>query len=134
MGKFQGLRTVDVIGNKIHDPCKHLWRSVLVIAIEDAIKDQITRCRYKRFFDGSYSSEISYVTKPNQDFATVCHYADLDHNLVRSKIKKVLKNIEENYGKSNMPQMPWQRLFKNAGVEKKIPAGSETMQPLSVTR
>ena len=90
MAKFQSLKTVDVIGSKKKDPCKHLWRTVLSVAVEDAIKSTITRCRFKDFYDGKRSIEIDYVTEPNQDFALVCHYADLDHNLVRNKVMSQL--------------------------------------------
>ena len=69
------------------------------LQIEDAIKSTITRCRFKDFYDGKRSTEIDYVTEPNQDFALVCHYADLDHNLVRNKVIKTLNNIKDNYAK-----------------------------------
>ena len=45
------------------------------------------------------------VTEPNQDFATVCHYADLDHSLVRSKVKRTLNRIEDNYAKKDMSEL-----------------------------
>ena len=38
--------------------------------------------------------DLLYITEPNQDFATICHYADLDHNLVRRKVGITFKKIE----------------------------------------
>ena len=35
---FLGLKTIDVIESKRKDPNKSLWRNVLIVAIEDAIK------------------------------------------------------------------------------------------------
>lgn len=133
MAKFQSLKAVDLIESRKKDPCKYLWRTVLSIAIEDAIKHTITRCKFKRFYENTYSPEIEYVTKPNQDFATVCHYADLDHNLVRSKATKTLKDIEENYGNKNMRSLPWQRLYKNGGFERQITKRNKTVQELHVS-
>ena len=49
MAKFQSLKAVDLIESRKKDPCKYLWRTVLSIAIEDAIKHTITRCKFKRF-------------------------------------------------------------------------------------
>tara|TARA_B100000085_G_C18533003_1_gene508753 strand:- start:274 stop:678 length:405 start_codon:yes stop_codon:yes gene_type:complete len=133
MAKFQSLKTVDVIGSKKKDPCKHLWRTVLSVAVEDAIKSTITRCKFKDFYDGKRSIEIDYVTEPNQDFALVCHYADLDHNLVRNKVIKTLNNIKDNYGNKNMRSLPWQRLYKNGGVERQITKSSKAMSQLPVS-
>ena len=105
MAEFQGLKTVDVIASRRKDPHKSLWRNVLIVAIEDAIKDTVRRCQFKDFYDGTRSLEVDYVTEPNQDFATVCHYADLDHSLVRSKVKKTLGRIEDKYAKKDMSEV-----------------------------
>tara|TARA_A100001515_G_C4520195_1_gene193210 strand:+ start:118 stop:510 length:393 start_codon:yes stop_codon:yes gene_type:complete len=105
MAEFQGLKTVDVIASRRRDPYKSLWRNVLIVAIEDAIKDTVRRCQFKDFYDGTRSLEVDYVTEPNQDFATVCHYADLDHSLVRSKVKKTLGRIEDKYAKKDMSEV-----------------------------
>tara|TARA_Y100000114_G_scaffold154345_1_gene176174 strand:- start:1069 stop:1461 length:393 start_codon:yes stop_codon:yes gene_type:complete len=105
MAEFQGLKTVDVIASRRKDPYKSLWRNVLIVAIEDAIKDTVRRCQFKDFYDGTRSLEVDYVTEPNQDFATVCHYADLDHSLVRSKVKKTLGRIEDKYAKKDMSEV-----------------------------
>jgi len=44
--------------------------------------------------------------------------SELDGNLVRKKINKVMKEMEENYGKSSMPKMPWKRLYQSEGVNR----------------
>tara|TARA_R100001086_G_scaffold154949_1_gene82722 strand:- start:275 stop:667 length:393 start_codon:yes stop_codon:yes gene_type:complete len=102
---FLGLKTIDVIESKRKDPNKSLWRNVLIVAIEDAIKATERRCRFREFYTDKRNLEIEYVTEPNQDFATVCHYADLDHSLVRSKVKKTLNKIEDNYAKKDMSEL-----------------------------
>lgn len=102
---FLGLKTIDVIESKRKDPNKSLWRNVLIVAIEDAIKATERKCMFREFYLNKRNLEIEYVTEPNQDFATVCHYADLDHSLVRSKVKKTLNRIEDNYAKKNMSEL-----------------------------
>ena len=102
---FLGLKTIDVIESKRKDPNKSLWRNVLIVAIEDAIKATERKCMFREFYLNKRNLEIEYVTEPNQDFATVCHYADLDHSLVRSKVKKTLNRIEDNYAKKDMSEL-----------------------------
>ena len=102
---FLGLKTIDVIESKRKDPNKSLWRNVLIVAIEDAIKATERKCMFREFYANKRNLEIEYVTEPNQDFATVCHYADLDHSLVRSKVKRTLNRIEDNYAKKNMSEL-----------------------------
>ena len=58
---------------------------------------------------------------------------DLDHNLVRSKATKTLKDIKENYGNKNMRSLPWQRLYKNGGFERQITKRNKTVQELHVS-
>ena len=62
--------------------------------------------------------EIDYVTLPNSDFAKICEYAELDHNLVRKKVINTLNNMEKNYDKDNMPEMPWKRLYQSKGINR----------------
>ena len=102
---FLELKTIDVIESKRKDPNKSLWRNVLIVAIEDAIKATERKCMFREFYLNKRNLEIEYVTEPNQDFATVCHYADLDHSLVRSKVKRTLNKIEDNYAKKNMSEL-----------------------------
>lgn len=102
---FLGLKTIDVIESKRKDPNKSLWRNVLIVAIEDAIKATERKCMFREFYANKRNLEIEYVTEPNQDFATVCHYADLDHSLVRSKVKRTLNKIEDNYAKKDMSEL-----------------------------
>ena len=102
---FLGLKTIDVIEAKRKDPNKSLWRNVLMVAIEDAIKATERKCMFREFYANKRNLEIEYVTEPNQDFATVCHYADLDHSLVRSKVRRTLNRIEDNYAKKDMSEL-----------------------------
>ena len=100
------------------DPVRNLWRNVLVTAIEDAIKLKNRTIKFKEFYKNDMFYEIEYVTKPNRDFDSVCYMAQLDGNLVRKKVNKVMKDMEDNYGKNDMPKMPWKRLYQSHGFNR----------------
>ena len=110
------------------DPVRNLWRNVLVTAIEDAIKLKNRTIEFKKFHKDKIYYEIEYVTKPNRDFDGVCYMAQLDGNIVRKKINKVMKEMENNYGKNNMPKMPWKRLYKSSGFNRESD-GNYTSMP-----
>ena len=106
-----GTKAVDIYQSRTKDPVKSLWRNVLVVAIEDAIKACVMKHKYKA--DVTFH-DLLYITEPNQDFATICHYADLDHNLVRKKVGLTFKVIEENlerkdYIKKNDKKLDYQK-------------------------
>jgi hypothetical protein len=124
----QGLRAVDLHQAKARDPIKSLWRNVLVVAIEDAIKACVLKCKHKA--DVTYH-DILYITEPNQDFATICHYADLDHSLVRRKVGITFKKIEESYEQGNMSDVQGKWLHKGNRYEraKKISASNHKPVP-----
>ena len=98
------------------NPIKNLWRNVLVAAISDAIKIKSTTLKFSEFYKNKRFHELDYVQLPNRDFDAVCQLSELDGNLVRKKINKVMKEMENNYGKRNMPKMPWKRLYQSEGV------------------
>ena len=94
------------------DPVKNLWRNVLIVSIEDAIKIKSKILKFNSFYSGKRSEEVEYVTEPNQDFEMVCEYAGLNHKMIRRNIIKLMKEMEESYGKKDMPKLPWKRLYK----------------------
>ena len=114
MEKLLGNKTLIEFDER--DPIRNLWRNVLVVAIEDAIKIKSAFIKFSEFYNGKKSYELDYVTKDNRDFNKVCELAQLDGNIVRKKINKVMKEMEENHGKSTMPKMPWKRLYQSKGV------------------
>ena len=100
------------------DPVRNLWRNVLIVAISDAIKIKSNIVKFKEFYSKRRFHELDYVTLPNSDFAKICEYAELDHNLVRKKVIKTLDNMEKNYDKDNMPEMPWKRLYQSKEINR----------------
>lgn len=122
MANFQSLKTIDYHQARRKDPIVTLWRTVLSVAIEDAIKMKTRMIKNEDFWKNKVCTEVLYVTEPNQDFATVCHYADFDHNLIRRKVKETFRKMEESNGKGNMPKVPWKRLYEVNGLRRERPA------------
>ena len=128
MEKLIGNKTLIEFDEK--DPIRNLWRNVLVVAIEDAIKIKSAFIKFSEFYNGKKSYELDYVTKDNRDFNKVCELAQLDGNIVRKKINKVMKAMEENYGKSTMPKMPWKRLYQSEGIYRESDGNHKSMSPV----
>ena len=122
MANFQSLKTIDYHQARRKDPIVTLWRTVLSVAIEDAIKMKTRMIQNEDFWKNKVCTEVLYVTEPNQDFATVCHYADFDHNLIRRKVKETFRKMEESNGKGYMPKMPWKRLPEVNRIRRERPA------------
>ena len=112
------------------DPVRNLWRNVLIVAIEDAIKVKTAFIKFSKFYNGKKSFELDYVTKDNRDFNKVCELAQLDGNLVRKKINKIMKEMEENHGKKTMPKMPWKRLYQSEGVDRQSNGDNQSMSTM----
>ena len=126
-GNF-GFRTL--IEYDTRDPIRNLWRNVLIVAIEDAIKVKTAFIKFSEFYNGKKSFELDYVTKDNRDFNKVCELAQLDGNIVRKKISKVMKEMEENHGKKTMPKMPWKRLYQSEGVDRQSNGDNQSMSTM----
>jgi hypothetical protein len=100
------------------NPIRNLWRNVLISAISDAIKVKANIVKFKDFYEKRRFHELDYVTLPNSDFAQICEYAELDHNLVRKKIIKTLDSMEKKYDKDSMSSLPWKRLYQSKGINR----------------
>ena len=112
------------------DPIRNLWRNVLVAAISDAIKIKSTTLKFSDFYKNKRFHELDYVQLPNRDFDAVCQLSELDGNLVRKKINKVMKEMEDNYGKKDMPKMPWKRLYQSEGINRESDGNRTSMSAM----
>ena len=128
-GNF-GFKTL--VEYDVRDPIRNLWRNVLVVALEDAIKIKNKTLKFSEFYTNKRFHELDYVSLPNRDFDGVCQLAQLDGNLVRKKINQFLKGMEKNYGKNknNMPTLPWKRLYQNDGVDRSTYRNNTTMSTM----
>lgn len=111
------------------DPIRNLWRNVLVVAISDAIKIKSRVLQFSEVYKNKRFYELDYVTLPNRDFDSVCSMSNLDGNLVRKKVNKLMKEMEEKNG-SDMPEMPWKRLYQSKGINRESDGNYTTMSAL----
>jgi len=81
-------KAVNVLGEIKHSE-RNLWRNVLIVALEDAIGKGWTNYGVSN----GYKCERAraYFLEPNRDFALVCQYAGFDHEYVRMKVKRYIK-------------------------------------------
>ena len=107
-----GLKAINLIDP--FNPLRNLWRNVLIVAIEDAIKVKRQTVKYREFYQNRRFHELDYVSLPNRDFDHVCSMAELDGALVRKKVNALLERMESNG--NNMPTMPWKRLYQSKGI------------------
>ena len=79
------------------NPLRNLWRNVLIVAIEDAIKIKRQTVKYSEFYEKRRFHELDYVSLPNRDFDHVCSMAELDGSLVRKKVNALLERMERRW-------------------------------------
>tara|TARA_A100001391_G_scaffold41552_1_gene23862 strand:- start:110 stop:403 length:294 start_codon:yes stop_codon:yes gene_type:complete len=97
MASYQRLRTSDDYARP--DPELKLWRAVLGLAADDAIKD-----RYK-FNEGRnmIDQARSWFLQPTSNFVTVCYYAGYDPGYIKYKMTKAIEKQErKENGKKDM--------------------------------
>jgi len=109
MANFQGPKTLREFD--AFNPLRNLWRNVLIVAIEDAMRIKNKIVRYPEHYAGRRFHELDYVTLPNSDFVKVCEFADLDHNMIRNKVFEALERM--NNVKDDMSSVPRKWLFKS---------------------
>ena len=90
MASLQSLfpKAVNVLG-ETKNPERSLWRNVLIVALEDAIGKGWKDYGITRAFRAERAQ--AYFLEPNRDFALVCQYAGFDHEYIRNKVKKFIK-------------------------------------------
>jgi|TARA_R100001594_G_scaffold149565_1_gene207749 hypothetical protein len=77
------------------DPIKALWRNVLLVALEDAIKERKWRNRSYGVNCSSQSAQ-EYFLYPSKDFQMVCTLAGFDHQYIRRKARRKFEDVEKN--------------------------------------
>ena len=105
-----GLKAINLEDS--FNPLRNLWRNVLIVAIEDAIKIKKQTIKYSEFYGKRRFYELDYVSLPNRDFDHVCSMAELDGSLVRKKVNQLLERMERD----DLPEMPWKRLYQSKGI------------------
>ena len=88
MASYQRLRTSDDYARP--DPELKLWRAVLGLAADDAIKDKYKFEEGRNMIDQARS----WFLQPTSNFITVCHYAGYDPGYIKYKMTKAIEKQE----------------------------------------
>ena len=89
MASYQRLRTGDDYTRP--DPELKLWRAVLGLAADDAIKDKYKFNEGRNMIDQARS----WFLRPTSNFVTVCYYAGYDPGYIKYKMTKAIEKQEE---------------------------------------
>ena len=97
-----------------HDPIKNLWRNVLIIALEDLLKNKEKQAmRSVKLFS---REEMWFSSK---DFELVCEYAGLQPDIVKKRTFETVERIRKKYDKKNMSEMPGKWFYKTNELNRK---------------
>ena len=89
MASYQRLRTSDDYARPA--PELKLWRAVLGLAADDAIKDKYKFNEGRNMIDQARS----WFLRPTSNFVTVCYYAGYDPGYIKYKMTKAIEKQEE---------------------------------------
>jgi hypothetical protein len=108
-----------------HDPVRNLWRNVLIIALEDLLKNKEKQAmRSVKLFS---REEMWFSSK---DFELVCEYAGLQPDIVKKRTFETVERIRKKYVQKNMSKMSGKWLYKSEGINREPNRHSTTMYPV----
>ena len=95
MARLSLPKGTDQFNFTARDPVRTLWRNVLLVALEDAIKERKWRNRSYGVNCSSQSAQ-EYFLYPSKDFQMVCTLAGFDHQYIRRKARRKFEDVEKN--------------------------------------
>jgi hypothetical protein len=108
-----------------HDPVRNLWRNVLIIALEDLLKNKEKQAmRSVKLFS---KEEMWFFSK---DFKLICEFVGLQPNIVKKRTFETVERIRKKYVQKNMSKMSGKWLYKSEGINRKPNRHSTTMYPV----
>ena len=108
-----------------HDPIRNLWRNVLIIALEDLLKNKEKQAmRSVKLFS---KEEMWFFSK---DFKLICEFVGLQPDMVKKRTFKAIERIRKKYDKKNMSEMPGKWFYKSEGINREPNRHSTTMYPV----
>ena len=107
------------------DPVRNLWRNVLIIALEDLLKNKEKQAmRSVKLFS---KEEIWFYSK---DFKLICEFAGLQPDMVKKRTFKAIERMRKKYVQKNMSEMSGKWLYKSEKIYRGTNRHSTTMSPL----
>ena len=116
-------KTVELHEKK--DPIKNLWRNVLIIGLEDLLKN-----KEKQAMRAAKSFSKEEIWFYSDDFKLICEYSDIEPDMVKKRTFEAIERIRKKYAEKDMSKMPGQWLYKSKTINRKSDRGSSTMSTL----
>ena len=116
-------KTVELHEKK--DPVKNLWRNVLIIGIEDLLKN-----KEKQAMRAAKSFSKEEIWFYSEDFKLVCEFAQLEPDAVKERTFKVVERMRKKYDEKNMSEMSGKWFYKTNGINRQTNRSSTTMYPV----
>jgi hypothetical protein len=116
-------KTVELHEKK--DPVRNLWRNVLIVGIEDLLKN-----KEKQAIRAAQSFSKEEIWFYSDDFKLICEYANLEPKMVKKRTFEAIERIRKKYAEKDMSKMPGQWLYKSKTISRKSNKGSSTMSTL----
>ena len=108
-----------------HNPVRNLWRNVLIIALEDLLKNKEKQAmRSVKLFS---KEEMWFFSK---DFKLICEFVGLQPDMVKKRTFEAIERIRKKYVQKNMSKMSGKWLYKSEGINRKPNRHSTTMYPV----
>ena len=111
--------------NEKKDPIRNLWRNVLILGIEDLLKN-----KEKQAIRAAKSFSNEEIWFYSDDFKLICEYADIEPGMVKKRTFEAIERIRKKYAEKDMSKMPGQWLYKSKTISRKSDRGSSTMSTL----
>tara|TARA_R100000951_G_scaffold92396_1_gene80818 strand:+ start:276 stop:650 length:375 start_codon:yes stop_codon:yes gene_type:complete len=116
-------KTVELHEKK--DPIRNLWRNVLILGIEDLLKN-----KEKQAIRAAKSFSKEEIWFYSDDFNLICEYADIEPGMVKKRTFEAIERIRKKYDQKDMPKMPGQWLYKGETINRKSSGNNRTMSTL----
>ena len=116
-------KTIDLFEKK--DPVKNLWRNVLILALEDFLKN-----KEKQAMRGVKSFSKEEIWFYSEDFKLVCEFAQLEPEVVKKRTFKVVERMRKKYNEKNMSEMSGKWFYKSEEINREPNRHSTTMYPV----
>jgi hypothetical protein len=116
-------KTVELYEKK--DPVRNLWRNVLIIGIEDLLKN-----KEKQAIRAAKSFSKEEIWFYSDDFKLICEYANLEPKMVKKRTFEAIERIRKKYAKKDMSKMPRQWLYKSETINRQSSGRNSTVSTL----
>jgi hypothetical protein len=107
------------------DPVRNLWRNVLIIGIEDLLKN-----KEKQAIRAAKSFSKEEIWFYSDDFRLICEYADIEPDMVKKRTFEAIERIRKKYAKKDMSKMPRKWLYKSETINRQSSRRNSTVSTL----